>query len=1216
MNDSDEFGDSDDEALLFAATQAEDESQAAGGGGFEPSPRPLKRRKTTSDDRDSNASGDEVDDEEILAEVGDDEGEEEPAKVSKYQMHAPKINANLDRVILTQTQQALAPTQPWMIRGPIWRKPKPAETPVLAVKNVNIQTSAKGSEDSAPRQESDEDEDIDVPVPRAASRLGGILPKSKVQFGKTTSYDVTQELADLPSDAFSSSAASPQKDTSEVVLLSSQPSAAPVQAPRVAAPMTGLRQTTLFGRNGAALPPSQANKRHNWPLANKDEPPTHHKIHLDEMKTWVYPTNLGKIRDYQYNIVHRGLFHNLLVALPTGLGKTFIAAAIMLNWYRWTHDAQIIFVAPTKPLVSQQVEACFTIAGIPRSQTTMLTGDVSAGLRAEEWKEKRVFFMTPQTLINDLKTGSCDPKRIVLIVIDEAHRATGGYAYVEVVKFVRRFNESFRVLALTATPGGNVEQVQKVIDGLDISRCEIRTEQSLDIREYVHAKDVSKEVFEPTDEMELLFDWFSKAIGPVLNVVNGVNAYWQRDPLKLTPFGCTEAMRQWSASDAGRHANAQVKGMVFSVMSLLASIAHSLEFLKNYSIRCFYDKLLQFRKETREGKSKSKYRRQIDESEPFERMMVRLNAWTVDPDFTGHPKLQQVRATVLQHFIDAGEGANGGDRTATRIEIFSHYRDSVEEIYRLLQRDSPIVRPHVFVGQSAGKNSEGMSQKKQLDVTQKFKSGEYNVLISTSVGEEGLDIGEVDLIICYDSKSSPIRLLQRMGRTGRKREGRVVWLQMKGKEQEDAIKAMDGYEKMQDLIANGDHFNFHHDRSRRIVPRDIQPEVDKRAVDIPIENTQRTPSDFLPVPKKNGRGRTKRPPKKFHMPDNVRTGFTTASRFDNDDDDDDEPAPKGRRNSKKAVVEEAEDVPSLEECLLTDSQTTEFERRYLSMAGEDEDMFISKPSVTKHPESQRRLGRTKFVGHGRTTVMFVDAIKRMRNVDEYTVDEHEAIFEDSFLEPEDVGRTLIEPVYMSEEEKGKESQVAARPRGRPPGTTTAKRKPTAAGVRKAAATSKPCKTVTAAARRTKTIVPPSSAMEADASSPPPSSPGMAIRSQGINLGSTDTPPGSDAEYGNGYMDSDLEDFVVDDAEPVGMERSSLDSPSATFRRPKKKGLRLSQLSVVESSQELPDVNEIFAPSAKRKASPIEESAEPEVEKTMPVAKRRRRVVDSEDDEDG
>ena len=139
----------------------------------------------------------------------------------------------------------------------------------------------------------------------------------------------------------------------------------------------------------------------------------------------------------------------------------------------------------------------------------MLTGGISPGLRAQEWQSKRVFFMTPQTFINDLKTGIADPKRIVLVVVDEAHRATGGYAYVEVVKFLRRFNNSFRVLALTATPGSTVEAVQGVIDGLDISRVEIRTEQSLDIREYVHSRNEDIEIFENSEEMTLCLDLIS-----------------------------------------------------------------------------------------------------------------------------------------------------------------------------------------------------------------------------------------------------------------------------------------------------------------------------------------------------------------------------------------------------------------------------------------------------------------------------------------------------------------------------------------------------------------------------------------------------------------------------------------------------------------------------------------------------------------------------------
>jgi excinuclease UvrABC helicase subunit UvrB len=44
-------------------------------------------------------------------------------------------------------------------------------------------------------------------------------------------------------------------------------------------------------------------------------------------------------------------------------------------------------------------------------------------------------------------------------------------------------------------------------------------------------------------------------------------------------------------------------------------------------------------------------------------------------------------------------------------------------------------------------------------VIKKFKDGEYNVLVATSIGEEGLDIGEIDMIVCYDAQKTPIRMV-------------------------------------------------------------------------------------------------------------------------------------------------------------------------------------------------------------------------------------------------------------------------------------------------------------------------------------------------------------------------------------------------------------------------------------------------------------------------
>ncbi|KAJ5894977.1 hypothetical protein N7495_006668 [Penicillium taxi] len=712
-----------------------------------------------------------------------------------------------------------------------------------------------------------------------------------LQLQQPCSENVSFEFEDIPEDAFDSSPLSPI--TQPVQRTPFQTTANQARA---------LRQSTLFGMI-ARNPNLSSQQEQNRLPSERNEPPTHHKLNHDELNTWWYPTNIGSIRDYQFNITQTGLFHNLLVALPTGLGKTFIAAAVMLNWFRWTKDAQIIFVAPTKPLVSQQVSACLEIAGIPRSETTMLTGGAAPGLRALEWQSKRVFFMTPQTLINDLKTGIADPKRIILVVVDEAHRATGGYAYVEVVSFLRRFNNSFRVLALTATPGSTVESVQAVVDGLNISRVEIRTEHSIDIREYVHSRNIEIETFENSEEMTFCLDLMSTALQPLVDQLRTMNAYWGKDPLMLTAFGLTKARQQWMGSDAGRSAGFGLKGMVNAIFTVLASLAHSIDLLKYHGITPFYRHLMHFKSNMESQKGGGgKYQKQVVQNESFKKLCNHLGPWTKNPEFIGHPKLEYLKSVILNHFMDAGEGQDNADnaQSSTRVMIFVHFRDSAEEVVRVLKRYGPMIRPHIFVGQSSAKGSEGMNQKTQLQIIKEFKTGTYNTIVATSIGEEGLDIGEVDRIVCYDSSASPIRMLQRMGRTGRKRAGNITLLLMKGKEEESYAKAKDNYEKMQEMIASGTRFTFHDDRSPRILPAGIRPVVEKRIIDIPPENSQAD----LPEPKRKGRV-PKRPPKKFQMPDDVETGFTRASILGDDVSHKTKAKPK-KTDTKKADPKKAD----------------------------------------------------------------------------------------------------------------------------------------------------------------------------------------------------------------------------------------------------------------------------------------------------------------------
>jgi fanconi anemia group M protein len=114
------------------------------------------------------------------------------------------------------------------------------------------------------------------------------------------------------------------------------------------------------------------------------------------------------------------------------LGKTFIAAVVMYNFFRWYPEGKVIFLAPTKPLVAQQIEACYNITGIPLETSSEMTGALAPELRKKEWREKRVFFLTPQVIANDISRGTCPVNNVKCLVLDEAHKALGNYAYVQV----------------------------------------------------------------------------------------------------------------------------------------------------------------------------------------------------------------------------------------------------------------------------------------------------------------------------------------------------------------------------------------------------------------------------------------------------------------------------------------------------------------------------------------------------------------------------------------------------------------------------------------------------------------------------------------------------------------------------------------------------------------------------------------------------------------
>lgn len=149
-------------------------------------------------------------------------------------------------------------------------------------------------------------------------------------------------------------------------------------------------------------------------------------------------------------------------------------------------------MAPTRPLVAQQINACFNIVGFSKDETVELTGRQNKKLRATAWRTKRVFYCTPQVVWSDMNDSEIDfpINDIKLIVVDEAHKAKGRYAYTEVVQSIWSRNKLFRVLALSATPGRSIKDVCEVIQNLLISKIEVRRETSIDVVQYVFKKNI------------------------------------------------------------------------------------------------------------------------------------------------------------------------------------------------------------------------------------------------------------------------------------------------------------------------------------------------------------------------------------------------------------------------------------------------------------------------------------------------------------------------------------------------------------------------------------------------------------------------------------------------------------------------------------------------------------------------------------------------------
>lgn len=561
---------------------------------------------------------------------------------------------------------------------------------------------------------------------------------------------------------------------------------------------------------------------------------------------WDYPSRERDFREYQFEIVKRALCYNTLVAIPTGLGKTFIAASVILNYMAWFPNGKVFFLAPTKPLCAQQLDAVLDVTKTDADEAILLTGETPSHQRMREYKRRRLFFMTPQCLENDIDGRMLDAREIILVVFDEGHRASGNYSYCKIVQALDSYEFGYRILALSATPAAEIEDIQTVLQNLNIAKLEVRSEHDADVASYLHHKAVEIVKVSALASLKMIEEQLVEVLAKLARPLCSCSLWnWNfaKNPKTINKMTLLDTLGRLKTDRLRLEAEIGPENIseCFNAARQMLSLLNGKVQLAQHGLDSFSNFLVKFQCPTDLDSRQLAVRKRLCGSDEFQKLVAK--AKLVGDTGVEHPKHNKL-VEILNQFFEAA-----GDSKAI---IFVQFRNSANSILNFLQANAnKSVNPAVFVGQgAAGPELKGMTQKQQLEVIERFKAGQLNVLIATSVGEEGLDIGEVDLIVFFDSISSPIRAIQRMGRTGRKRNGKIVVLSTEGEEEGKYKKSVHRGDKLMRFMKTNAKKLDYYPYNPRMFPCNLEVIPIKHLIITPRPSFKAEASSAIPSVKK------------------------------------------------------------------------------------------------------------------------------------------------------------------------------------------------------------------------------------------------------------------------------------------------------------------------------------------------------------------------------
>ena len=484
-------------------------------------------------------------------------------------------------------------------------------------------------------------------------------------------------------------------------------------------------------------------------------------------------------RLYQETILNTCTKHNTLVVLPTGLGKTNCALLLAAHRLKLYPTSKVLFIAPTKPLVEQHFNTFKKHLEIEEDKLVVLTGLIPPEKRESLWKNAQIIFSTPQGLENDIISSRINLEDVSLLVIDECHRSTGEYSYVFLAKQYQKKARFPKILALTASPGDDLEKIMEICNNLFIEEVEIRSEDDSDVKPYLQEVDMKFVKVDLPEEFNLIKKFLELCYKSKLEEVKKNNHI---SSIMLRKVELIQLQAKLFAEITSNRDPLLMKSV--SLVAEALKVHHAIELLETQGISQLYAYFEKLEAEASSGKTKAA--KNLSQDINFRTAFIKTKS--LYEKKIEHPKLNALSDLVSEKVKKDNK---------TKIIIFTQFRDSASLIKQKL--DEQKILSEIFVGQ-AKKKTTGLSQKQQIEMLNLFKDGMFNVLIATSVAEEGLDIPSVDCVVFYEPVPSAIRHIQRRGRTGRHDKGNVIVLVAKNTRDEAYSFSAKAKEKRMNML--------------------------------------------------------------------------------------------------------------------------------------------------------------------------------------------------------------------------------------------------------------------------------------------------------------------------------------------------------------------------------------------------------------------------------